>query len=331
MESASQAWAPESEGRRRGGSKFDSPLDRDGGGKGRAQKRPRVVKALKLSEAQASYFSRVSRKSLEVPALQAAITQGKLSLSQARRIEPVITRCNSGDWIEKAATLPQRELERIVAEANPRAHVVERIRPVALDRSEMKVAISTALETKLGRVRDVIATKRRRPVSLEEALEAMTETYLDREDPVRRAARARASSGNAKTIVTRRVPASETHTVNRRDQGRCAFRLPDGSPCGSARWTELHHLEPWGQGGKHSADNLLTLCAAHHRAWHSAHPTTKGATDTSSESGPGDGAGRGVLQARESHRWKVSPPIKESSFSDNPLVIRRGDMIRRDA
>jgi len=226
------------------------------------------LKALKLSEAQASYFSRVSRKSLEVPALQAAITQGKLSLSQARRIEPVITRCNSGDWIEKAATLPQRELERKVAEANPRAHVVERIRPVALDRSEMKVAISTALETKLGRVRDVLSTKRRRPVSLEEALEAMTETYLDREDPVRRAARARASSGNAKPAITRRIPARDVHAVNLRDEGRCAHLLPDGTRCGSARWTELHHLEPWGQGGKHSPDNLLTLCAGHHRALH---------------------------------------------------------------
>src|SRR4051794_29571857 len=52
------------------------------------------TKVLKLGEAQASYFSRVAAKAKEVPALKDAITRGDISLSQGRRIIPVITREN---------------------------------------------------------------------------------------------------------------------------------------------------------------------------------------------------------------------------------------------
>ena len=89
------------------------------------------VMALKLSEAQACYFSKVAKKSEEVPALKAAIDDGTLSLSQARRVVPVITQENSQLWIEKAASLPQRALEKEVAVVNPKAIVKERIRVVA--------------------------------------------------------------------------------------------------------------------------------------------------------------------------------------------------------
>src|SRR4051812_26776744 len=79
------------------------------------------LSALKLSEAQAYYFKKVTRKALEVPALKLAMQEGTLTLAVARHIEPVITRQNSAEWLDKANTLTIRELEREVRRANPNA------------------------------------------------------------------------------------------------------------------------------------------------------------------------------------------------------------------
>src|SRR3954471_2434612 len=76
---------------------------------------------LKLGEAQSFYFQKVARKSVEVPELKEAVENGTLTLSVARCIEPVITTSTSEEWIQKAATLPQKELERQVQKANPQA------------------------------------------------------------------------------------------------------------------------------------------------------------------------------------------------------------------
>ena len=41
-----------------------------------------------------------------------------------------------------------------------------------------------------------------------------------------------------------------------------------GSICGETRWVHLHHIIHKEHGGKDVADNLTTLCSAHHRLWH---------------------------------------------------------------
>ena len=69
------------------------------------------VHALRFSEAQSYYFKKVAEKSEEVPELKTAIEKGELSLSEARRIAPVVTHDNLEGWIEKAHTLSQKELE----------------------------------------------------------------------------------------------------------------------------------------------------------------------------------------------------------------------------
>ena len=156
---------------------------------------------LKMTEEQASYFSRVARKAKEVPELKAAIDEGTLTVSKARRIVPVLTQANSAEWIEKASTLKQKDLEREVSRVNPQATVREKLKPVAIDRTALQVGISTATEKAIQRARDILSQKLGRAVSLEEVISAMAETYLDRHDPVRKAARA-SSSRLAYALVT---------------------------------------------------------------------------------------------------------------------------------
>jgi hypothetical protein len=67
------------------------------------------------------------------------------------------------------------------------------------------------------------------------------------------------TGARAKQTVT---PATR-RAVLRRDHQRCV--VPG---CRNARFLDLHHVEPRAEGGRHEADNLITLCGVHHRAAH---------------------------------------------------------------
>ncbi|HEY3498858.1 MAG TPA: HNH endonuclease signature motif containing protein [Polyangiaceae bacterium] len=65
------------------------------------------------------------------------------------------------------------------------------------------------------------------------------------------------------TRATQTIPPSIRRRVVRRDGGRC--RVPG---CRHAVFVDAHHIHPRAEGGRHDPDNLVTLCAAHHRAVH---------------------------------------------------------------
>ncbi len=60
-------------------------------------------------------------------------------------------------------------------------------------------------------------------------------------------------------------------SVLRRDGGRC--QVPG---CRHATFVDVHHLVPRSEGGANTAENLVTLCSAHHRAVHRGKVITKG-------------------------------------------------------
>ena len=61
------------------------------------------------------------------------------------------------------------------------------------------------------------------------------------------------------------IPPAVRRAVLRRDGGRC--QVPG---CRHATVVDVHHLELRSEGGGNDADNLITLCSAHHRAVHDA-------------------------------------------------------------
>ena len=63
--------------------------------------------------------------------------------------------------------------------------------------------------------------------------------------------------------ATQSIPPARRRAVERRDGGRC--RVPG---CRHAIFVDVHHLNLRSEGGTEELDNLLTLCAAHHRALH---------------------------------------------------------------
>ena len=206
---------------------------------------PYCVKKLNLSEDLAKCLVRVVRKTLHVPELGDAVTKGEISIYKARVITSAITPENAKEWIEKASTMSKANLEKEVAES----------RGIQTKKTTLNLPHET--HELLERARDVISTKQAEFVSLEDSLKTVLEDYLHRHDPVEKASRSKKPS-----------PKQET---TKRDGGRCQFIYQDGSQCDERKWTHQHHMIHRADGGPDTPENLITLCASHHRMVHRNH------------------------------------------------------------
>jgi 5-methylcytosine-specific restriction endonuclease McrA len=62
---------------------------------------------------------------------------------------------------------------------------------------------------------------------------------------------------------SRHVPARVRRAVFDRDGARCTYVDATGRRCEETHYLELHHSEPFAQGGKHAEANLALRCTAH--------------------------------------------------------------------
>jgi hypothetical protein len=85
--------------------------------------------------------------------------------------------------MNKMKTLSSKSLEREVAKENPKAAVSERTQYVSGDRLELKIGISQAMFEKIKKVQDLESKRLGKSVSIEEALEASIDVYLEAKDP----------------------------------------------------------------------------------------------------------------------------------------------------
>ena len=160
-----------------------------------------------LTREMTAIYSRIVRKSQKVPELQQAVVEGKLSVTKAHRLTSVITKENKKNWIEFAQIAPKAKLEKEIAKANPAivdrmefVHptreikdkvVYKEVNPGEAARVQMHAGMSEELSVKIRRVQD-LESKAGRSASLEKALLAAVETYLEKFDPIRKAKRAKA-------------------------------------------------------------------------------------------------------------------------------------------
>lgn len=232
---------------------------------------PYCMKHLGLSEDVAAIFVRVARRSVKVPELRQAIAEGELCVNKAKTIASVITGENQSEWIEKAKTLSKHKLEREVASVSPAQPKPEKARHIGNDRVQIVLNLSVEEYERRCRIKDIVSQSLSKAATDSDVEVAMIECYEFHKDPVRKAERA----ANRKIDRSRdRSPKSENlsahveHEVNLRDRGECQAKLPDGSLCRCTRWVHLHHIVPKSKGGLDVAENIITLCSAHHRLWH---------------------------------------------------------------
>jgi hypothetical protein len=283
---------------------------------------PYCVKHLGLTDDVAAIIVRVARKTYEVPELKTAIEEGKLSVTKAKTIAPVINADNQETWVEKAETLSKSQLEKEVAYVSPKAKKPEKAKLEGPDLVRYEFNLTEEESAFFRRAQDILCQKKGKSVSLSETQMELLKCFLDRHDPVRKAQRNTKqndlsvqdastrnqpqdcsvrdasvqdqsrdrpddqiqspsqnrsckkqldqSSLKKKVARVKRtpIPAAEIHKVNLRDHGQCQARLPDGSKCCETKWTHFHHIIPQSKGGSDRAENLVTLCSAHHRIWH---------------------------------------------------------------
>jgi hypothetical protein len=232
-----------------------------------------VTKELKLSESVAFNFIAVSRKAREIPALKEQIKTGAITLSNARKIAPVLTVQNQEEWLAKASALSNRQLEKEIVKVIPKAAVTERTSYVTPTRIRLEVGLSEDCMDKLRRTQDILSQARSSHASFEDAIEASLDEYLFRKDPLKKVMRRKTReipTETLKTPVTLQVenrtpiPSAIRHQITLRDQGCCAYINDGGERCTQSRWIDIHHKIPVSEGGTNDPDNLITLCSAHH-------------------------------------------------------------------
>lgn len=259
--------------------------------------------ALKLSESQSYNFVAVSRRCLEVPALQQAIQSEQINLSRAKRILPVIDVGNAAQWIEKAATMDQRQLEREVAAENPVVAERPSLKPSSATRFILHTGISEEIQADVEKAMEILS--RGSKVSLEEAVGLAFKILLDKIDPLRKLVRNQKVKAGADLATSderalapkeaaiqqaaptpasprhsstqRYIPAHLKREIYHRDGNQCRHLNPNKTRCTQRAFLEIHHVVPLADGGKTTLDNLITVCSGHHSYLHRKklplHPT----------------------------------------------------------
>jgi hypothetical protein len=149
-----------------------------------------AVDALKLSRDVAYTFCNIAEKAHDVPKLYELIRNGNLTVSNARRIVPILTIQNQEKWLGNAVALSNSQLEKALATEFPKLAVNEQASYISSKRLKLKLGISEELYLKLKRAQELVSTKQGKTADLEATLEALLEVFLDREDPVKIAERA---------------------------------------------------------------------------------------------------------------------------------------------
>jgi hypothetical protein len=188
------------------------------------------VEGLGLSENVVYTMIAVTRKAREVPALLGAIERGEVTLSNARRIVPLLTVDNQEEWIRKARELSARKLDREVARVRPEALTPESATYVTETRIRLELGLSEAAMLKLRRAQDLICQKRKRAASLEEVLMTLTQEFLHRNDPLEQAKRVRVRKGSLNETEFQSVPVKTLVTLPETPRQNPKSGLPRHQP-----------------------------------------------------------------------------------------------------
>jgi hypothetical protein len=156
-----------------------------------------AVAELKLSEHVIYALITVMRKSKEVPELKNKIRDGEITLGNAKRVSAVMHSENSTEWLQKAATLTQRQLEKEVVKVRPLSAVQERTSYVTESRIKLEVGLSETQMLRLRKAQDLVCQSSAKHASLEDTLVALTEFYLRHRDPVSKAKRVIVKKGSS--------------------------------------------------------------------------------------------------------------------------------------
>jgi hypothetical protein len=242
---------------------------------------------------------RVAKALEQLPELARELRDGSINFAQARELTRVATPETENIWLESARGRTSHQVEKLVSGHRP-GSLPDAPKEPALERHVLRFEV--AGET-LASFREAIARLRAEAgehLDDDAALLQMARLVLGGPGEDGRASyqvaldvcedcqRMRQLADGEAIVVSKTVAAmahcdaqslGSTHAgserasqdvapavrraVLRRDHHRC--QVPG---CRHATYVDIHHIETRADGGGHSAENLVTLCGAHHRALH---------------------------------------------------------------
>ena len=173
--------------------------------------------------------------------------------------------------VEDIVGKSKREVEKVVARANPMPKPKERIKPLVLQAPkaaqvalanpapqegfELRFSVSKDVYEKFEEVKRHLSNTLQGELGLEAVFSKLLDNYLK---PVRERAKTMSSK-------TRFVPIALKREIQKRDGAQCSFVAPDGTRCQEKCYLQYDHIVPFSLGGETTAENLRLLCSKHNR------------------------------------------------------------------
>ncbi len=252
---------------------------------------------------------KLAREAPALPALEAAFASGELPWTKARLLLQVADADTAEAWVDRALNTSSRELERQVDTAcrgdsppdpddvdlapprRRRSFLLEATDAEILDKTLALLRAQSTLQDEdlddgrllgllLRRAARAIAEESEQPPSeplhrtvvtlCPDCAAASHPDYQVMDHVVTQALDDAEvldlTMGPDRGTLTRHIPERTRRIVLARDAYRCVF-----PGCTCSLFLDLHHILPFAQGGDHSEQNLVTVCAAHHAAAHEGH------------------------------------------------------------
>lgn len=257
-----------------------------------------TVQYLGYSEPAAHRRISAMRALKEFPSLEPKINSGELTLTniaqvqvalrQEIKIRPVASEVKL-QLYEASLNKSTRECEKLIRQQMPATLTQERRREIDEKHTELKITLDEETIQKLEQLKQLWSHKLPSG-SDSELIKAMAEFCLTKEDSKRKVSLAKKESQSLaaetkkpptpqnlttdtkKSPRPSKTPAPESRYIPnklrrhiwQRDQGICQFKDHlTQKICGSKRFIQIDHVQPWALGGTHIEGNLQLLCRAH--------------------------------------------------------------------
>ncbi len=246
-----------------------------------------AVGELRLSASTALNLINVARKAVQVPALKTQMEWIEKAKSlPTRKLEKEIARVAPGaECPERIRYVSESRMSLNVTLDEKTMGAIKRVQDLESQKRGRAVTLEETLQVMSAFYveKNDPVEKAKRAIEKAGSMEAEAERIAVEEE--RAAAKTEpiaedvehieAKTGPDYTDVTwhmnprrRLTPAAVEHQVALRDVGRCTAVDSKGVRCESRRWLQIHHIQPVSLGGRNTAENLTTLCSAHHQMRH---------------------------------------------------------------
>ncbi len=263
------------------------------------------TQVLHLSEHAAYNRIEAARAARRFPLVLASLAHGDVHLTAVKLLIPHLTPENHRDLLAAAKQKSKRAIEEVIARVRPQPDVPAVIRkmpagkpvgtatmttaqpdeahaakaalspttaarpaavvPLAPERYKVQFTATAATCDKLRRAQELL--RHRIPAGdVAEIFDMALDLLVrDLENKKFAATDRPRRGGPANVRLSRHIAAEVKRAVWQRDQGRCAFVSPSGARCTEQGQLEFDHIQPHGDGGGGTVDNVRLLCRRHNQ------------------------------------------------------------------